>query len=176
MDDRKDSSLPRHSLQHKLVLGLLTKILLLKGCRPGNASRRSSGGRRKEEEEESGSSGRRSAGSSASSSGRGPVFRKGPAQRGGSRSGRFRSPHTRDGQSPESGREEVCSGRGDAEREPRRTGRTLRIRPPTPRAAQTAQRAAATRPPAAPSPVPGGQASEAASPLGEALRGNAPPP
>lgn len=85
MDDRTDSSpLPRHSLQHKLVLGLLTKILLLKACRLGNASRRSSGGRRKEEEEEeSGSSGRRSAGSSASSTGRGPGLPEGsgPARR-----------------------------------------------------------------------------------------------
>lgn len=78
MDDRTDSSpLPRHSLQHKLVLGLLTKILLLKARRLGNASRRSSGGRRKEEEEESGSSGRRSAGSSASSSGRDPGLPEG---------------------------------------------------------------------------------------------------
>lgn len=132
------------------------------------------GGRRRRKKAGPRDVGRREA--PPSSSGRGPVFRKGPAQRGGSRSGRFRSPHTRDGQSPEAGREEVCSGRGDAGREPRRTGRTLRIRPPTPRAAQTAQRTAATRPPAAPSPVPGGQASEAASPLGEALRGNAPPP
>ena len=30
-----------------------------------------------------------------------PVFRKGPGQRGASRSGQFRSPHPRDGQSPE---------------------------------------------------------------------------
>lgn len=139
-------------LQHKLVLGLLTKILLLKGCRPGNASRRSSSGRRKEGKKargprtvDDGASRRQRAGRSLE----GPAGRRLPERR-----------RHRDGQA------RVGAGGGSApaaemRASHRRTGRTLRIRPPTPRAAQTAQGAAATRPPAAPSPVPGGQASEA---------------